>query len=371
MRILFYITKSEQGGAQTHVAQLTSWLIQHGHEVAVMSKPGGWLESQTRQLGGRFLPNTHLGNTANLLRIRRASQCFLSAVSTFKPDLVTCHSTMAGLIGRFSLRGQIPTIFTAHGWGFQPGTPLMRRLLVPFFERLAARFSRRIICVSRHDLELAHTNHIAPMEKLVHIYNGIKTPDPSPTHNDQPVTDEMIRIAFVGRLAPPKNPLLLVEAIARLPREVQNKVRVIIIGNGPDRTRLEGYIHNQQLDTTITLLGALPREAVLAQLCDGTDLFVLLSRWEGFPYAILEAMAAGVPVIASRAGGIPEALEQGGGILVGTEIKEVVNALQTLINDKHLRTHMGGQARAIATSSFGVEAMCEKTFAVYEQALIQ
>ena len=139
---LFFITISEQGGAQTHVAQLTRWLVEHGHEVAVMSTPGGWLELETRRLGGRFFQNDNLDNTANPLRLWRASRHFLEAVDAFKPDLVTCHSTMAGLLGRLSLRGRIPTVFTAHGWGFTQGAPFLRRILLPMLERLAGRFSK-------------------------------------------------------------------------------------------------------------------------------------------------------------------------------------------------------------------------------------
>ncbi|MEK7619959.1 MAG: glycosyltransferase family 4 protein [Patescibacteria group bacterium] len=374
MRVFFFITKSEQGGAQTHVAQLTRWLVLHGHEVAVMSMPGGWLEGETARLGGQFFSNDELGNTASPLRLWRASRRFLEAVDEFKPDLVACHSTMAGLVGRLRLRGRIPTIFTAHGWGFTQGAPRLRRLLVPFLERTAGRFSKRIICVSQNDLKLARANRIAPVEKLVQIYNGIETSRSLDSavglardDTDKSGMRTCVQIYFVGRLAPPKNPFLLIEAIARLPRELRDRVRVVIIGEGPDLKRLEEQIREQQLEDNITLLGALPREEVLKQLRTQADIFVLLSHWEGFPYSILEAMSAGIPVIASRVGGIPEALEHGGGILVD-DLDQLVNALSRLIGEEHTRTSMGLQARHSVESNFSFESMCEKTFDVYRNA---
>ncbi|MBI4435269.1 glycosyltransferase family 4 protein [Candidatus Uhrbacteria bacterium] len=381
MRVLMFITKSEQGGAQTHVAQLTRWLVEHGNEVAVMSPSGGWLAQEVERLGGRFVPNEDLGNTASPLRLWKSCRTFLRAVASFEPDIVACHSTMAGLIGRLSLRGRIPTIFTAHGWGFTQGAPLPRRLLLPVLERLAGRFCRRIICVSRNDLELARSHHIAPDDKLVQIYNGIEATDSRSLGSARMAgsarddTREVrmahtIRIFFVGRLALPKNPFLLVEAFARLDRELQEQARVTIIGDGPDRERLEELIKKLGLQARVELTGSIPREQVLARLGEEADLFVLLSRWEGFPYSILEAMAASVPVIASRVGGIHEMLEHGGGIIIhGDDLASLTSALTTLLHDPQTREHLGAAAKRAVEQHFSVEQMCERTGTLYEEVV--
>ena len=167
-----------------------------------------------------------------------------------------------------------------------------------------------------------------------------------------------------------KDPFLLVKAFTKLPREVRDKARITIIGDGPDRGRLEELIASRNLTDSIHLLGAIPREQVLEQLHTQADLFVLLSRWEGFPYSILEAMSTGIPSIASRVGGIPEAMKNGGGVLVD-DLDQLVSALCHLIQDEHARFSIGEQARRRAESHFSIESMCEKTFAVYSQALIQ
>lgn len=393
MRVFFFITKSEQGGAQTHVAQMARWLVEHGHEVAVMSQPGGgtpseascpskpwrsgmakegWLQEETLRLGGTFIPNDSIVNTICLCRLWKGARDFEKAVFAFNPDLVACHSTMAGLMGRLSLRGRIPTTFTAHGWGFTQGAPRLRQWILPIFERLAGRYAKKIICVSRNDLELARSRRIVPNDKLALVYNGVETFDNAEIASAVPRNDEKVHIYFVGRLAAPKNPFLLVKAFSRLPRELQEKTHITIIGDGPDRTRLEALIENLHLTAHVELTGALPRKDVLERLCSQADIFVLISHWEGFPYCVLEAMAASVPIIASHIGGIPEALEHGSGILIdGDSLEQLVQALTLLITDNALREKMGGMAKQTVESKFSVEDMCEKTFAQYKQALLQ
>ncbi|KKW32860.1 MAG: hypothetical protein UY76_C0015G0001, partial [Candidatus Uhrbacteria bacterium GW2011_GWA2_52_8d] len=272
------------------------------------------------------------------------------------------------------LRGRVPTVFTAHGWGFTQGAPRLRRWVLPIFERLAGRYAKKIICVSRNDLHLAQSHHIAPNEKLTQIYNGIELLPPPPfplsTSDPFPPPPPSLNIFFVGRLAPPKNPFLLVEAFARLNRELQDQARVTIIGDGPDREKLEGLIRAQGLVDRIELTGALPRNQVLERLHTQADLFVLLSRWEGFPYSILEAMAAGIPVIASRVGGIPEALEQGGGILLKQGDPETLaQTIALLIQDEPFRLSLASQASLIAQQRFSVERMGERTFDLYQEVM--
>ncbi|PJE76918.1 hypothetical protein COV05_01835 [Candidatus Uhrbacteria bacterium CG10_big_fil_rev_8_21_14_0_10_48_16] len=367
MRIFFFITKSEQGGAQTHVAQLARFFISRNDDVMIMSAPGGWLEKEAQKMGASFAPNAFLGNSANPLRLVRATQRLSQALKSFRPDLVTCHSTVAGLIGRFFIRNRIPTIFTAHGWGFTQGAPWLRRRLLPFLERLAGRFSSQIICVSHNDLDLAQRQHIAPNNTLTLIHNGVELQAESLKK-----PSDVVHIFFVGRLAPPKIPSLLLTAFSQLDPELQHRTHITIIGNGPDTHQLALDIQSHNLSGFVELAGALPHDQVLERLKAEADLFVLLSNWEGFPYSILEAMSAGVPVIASRVGGIPEALAYGGGILIDNhDPDQITRALAQLIHDPSLRSSMGITAQQSVHDHFSLEQMCQQTLAVYHKTLLQ
>lgn len=328
-----------------------------------MSAPGGWLEEEAKRLGAKFYSNDSLGNTANPLRLWDASRTLLKAVTDFQPNLVACHSTIAGLIGRFTLRNSIPTVFTAHGWSFTQGAKLYRRVILPILERMATRYCEKIICVSNNDLKLAIKHRIAPKEKIIVIHNGVETfAEIASSVIRPPRNDRKVRIVFIGRLAPPKDPLLLL-------RTLPKNTHLTIIGDGPDKRQLVTEMQQLRLEERITLTGALSREATLRQL-ENTDLFVLPTRYEGLPYTILEAMAHGVPVIASDVGGVKEAVGDDAGIVMppndATALRE---ALERLIDDPELRKRMGEAGRRKTQTEFSLETMCQKTFDVYSDIM--
>lgn len=366
MTVFYFITKSEPGGAQTHVAQMTECLLSRGHRVAIMSAPGGWLEVEARRMGAHFYPNTFLGNTISPRKLWRAGRQFLEVVRAVKPDIVACHSTVAGLIGRYALRGQTRTVFTAHGWAFTQGAPFFRRVLLVLLEKIAAKFTERIICVSKNDADLAKQFHIAPAKKIVKIGNGVFCP-PLASHARN---EKLIEIMFVGRLAAPKTPLLLIEAVHKLPDHLQKQIKVSIIGDGPQKRRLLSEIHAHSLGERIVLMGALPRDEILSLLREQTDIFVLTSRFEGLPYTILEAMSVGLPVIATDVGGIKEAVGDDAGILIPPgDADALCQALILLIQDTALRERMGRSGHARVLRFFNVREMCAHTLALYESVL--
>lgn len=363
MNIFFFITKSEQGGAQTHVAQLAEFFVKRGDTVVIMSTPSGWLATEAQRIGAKFFPNESLGNTTNPWRLWMASKTFLRAVDQFQPDIVACHSTIAGLIGRLSLRKKNPTVFTAHGWGFTQGAPLLRRLVLPFLEKLASVCSNKIICVSQNDYDLALHKHIAPKEKLTLIHNGVAIP---PYTAKSP--HDRIRIIFVGRLAAPKEPERLLEAFRGLPPHIQEQATINIVGSGPCTHVLVQWCNQHDAKNQISLLGDVPHEQVVT-LLKQADIFVLPTRWEGFPYTILEAMACGLPVIATDVGGISEAIGDAGILVAKENTRALTNALQTLIENPMLRHELGKKGFERVQKNFSLELMCAKTLRVYKSLL--
>jgi glycosyltransferase involved in cell wall biosynthesis len=376
VHIFYFITKSEQGGAQTHVAQLARYFFKQGHQIAIMSAPGGWLEEETKRSGATFYPNPSLGNTANPFRLWNASRALLKAVNDFQPDLVACHSTISGLIGRFTLCNRIPTVFTAHGWSFTQGAKTYRRILSPCLERIAAHFCKKIICVSENDKQLALDYKVAPNEKIIMIHNGVEAlaKIASPSQGEASAVadalvgrrnDERVHLLFIGRLAAPKNPFLLIQAFSQLPIKIRDRVHLTLIGDGPQKAVLKQIINQMNLNNQIALKGALPRQEVMETL-KTADVFVLPTRYEGLPYAILEAMAHGVPVIASDVGGVKEAVGDDVGIVVPpNDSNALKKALECLIADPELRQQMGEAGRRKTQTIFSLNTMCEKIFDVY------
>jgi len=367
MKIFYLVTKSEIGGVQVHICQLADYLLSQGDKVAVMSFPGGWLQDRIERIGAKFYPNKFLKHTPNPIGILKAMGEIKRAVSDFKPDLVSCHSTMAGALGRLVIKNKIPTLFTAHGWGFTKGTPIWQRILVFFLEKIAALWSEKIICVSECDRKLALKYGIASKNKIITIHNGVEIVPEQRKEKDY--QREKVRIVFVGRLSKQKDPLLLLRAFSELPPELKNKAKIVIIGDGPKREKLENFIKQSKLEEKIKLRGALPREKVFEMLRE-SDIFVLTSNWEGFPRTILEAMSFGLAIVASDVGGVREAINEDCGILVKRGDKEgLKRALEKLLKNPEIVQKMGEKSRERVEREFSLEKMLRATEQVYQEIL--
>ncbi|MFH1946894.1 MAG: glycosyltransferase family 4 protein [Candidatus Magasanikbacteria bacterium] len=363
MKILYLITKSEIGGAQTHVSQLVDFFVHNNHEVSVMSLPGGWLESEVGKVGAKFYSNIYFSNNFNPFRFFRAIKTIQDFVREFKPDIVACHSTAAGFLGRVAIRNSIPTIYTAHGWSFEPGTPFWRRIPAIVMEKYATIFCKKIICVSNYTRDVGVKYRVANKAKFTVVYNGIEKIEILPK-----VKNETIKIIFIGRLSKQKDPELLVRAAASLPNDLIKKIEVRIIGGGPKADRLLKLVDDNKNLVTFCL-DNISRDRAMEML-KNSDIFVLSTNWEGFPYSILEAMSVGLPVVATDVGGINEAVDQSCGFLIKCgDVEGLQKALTKLIMDKNLRETMGGNAQKIVENKFSLEKMLSQTEKIYNEIL--
>ncbi len=368
MRIFYVTTKSETGGVQTHISQLAQYLVNRGNDVAVMAYPGGWLGKKTQSFGAVFYPNKFLSNSINPIKDFRATKMIKKAIEDFKPDLVSCHSTKAGFLTRLAVRNRIPTIFTAHGWGFTKGVPFLRKYLVIFLEKLVSRYCSKIICVSDFDRNLALKYNIAPEKKLLTIYNGVEINNSRDVDSRIQIPDSKISIIFVGRLTKQKDPLLLVETFYDLPDRLKNKAVISIIGDGPKRQEVEKFVKENGLADKIKLVGVIPRNKVL-EILEDSDIFVLTSHWEGFPFSILEAMSYGLAVIASDVGGVSEAIRNCGILVKPGDKNSLRESLKKLLENQKLAKELGRKAREEVEKKFSLERMIKATERIYQNLL--
>lgn len=363
MKIFYCITKSEIGGAQVHVRSLVEYMIAQGHSVAVMAAPGGWLEHESRALGAIWCPNTDFKNSFNPLLLFKAYKTIVRSIDEFKPDVVHCHSSFAGFLTRIAVRGGIPTVFTAHSWAFTDGAKSSRKIIAPIAEKIVARYTSKIICVSEYDRQLALRYHIAPEQKLVTIYNG--TPLSTVTVRE---SNDIVQVISVGRLAYPKEYELLIASVAALPDLVRTKMHVQIVGSGPLHDHIANEIQRQGMSQSVTLVGEKKPDEIGA-LLQHADIFILLSKHEGFPMTILEAMSVGLPVIVSGVGGIPEQVDTKSGIVVSNTTSAVTDALQALITNPTRRHEMGIAAQQRIHDRFSLDHFLRETEMVYNEIL--
>lgn len=172
----------------------------------------------------------------------------------------------------------------------------------------------------------------------------------------------------VARLCEQKNQAALLESFARGPGQ-DPRARLLLVGEGPQRAALEAQVARLGL-TNVRFLGA---RADIPALLAASDVFVLASRWEGNPLAVMEAMAAGLPVIASAVGGVPELIRHGDtGLLMPLgAVNAFATAMSRLLADRERREAMGQAARRHALRQFDTRLMVERYEALYEQKLAE
>ncbi|MDH1262594.1 glycosyltransferase family 4 protein [Pseudomonas sp. GD03944] len=366
MKVVFVITRSDvMGGASVHLLDLAAGLQSRGYDITILVGGQGVFLQHARDRSLKCISLKHMIREIDLLVDVKAIFELHGVLKRLKPDLVHLHSSKAGIIGRLSAIGlTAPCIFTAHGWAFTEGVSPRRRFLYRVIERLIAPLAKRIITVSDYDRSLALAERVAPSSQLAVVHNGM--PDvPAEIRAQRAATGDVVRFVMVARFEAPKDQAALLRAFASI-----SPVRwhLELIGDGPQMQAAIDLAANLGFADNVTFSGACTD--VSARLST-SDVFVLISHWEGLPLTILEAMRAGLPVIASDVGGVSEAVLEGNtGYLVKRDSTALlVERLELLLADAGIRRRMGEAGRHRYESEFTFSLMLDKTIAVYEEAL--
>ena len=304
MKIALVITRADDlGGAQVHLLKLATTLAKRGQQTAVFAGTRGALSELLEEEGVPFREISSLARSINPLRDFAAVGELTRALSDFGPDLVASHSSKAGAIARLvAFRLGVPSVFTAHGWSFTPGPPFHKRLAYLFLEGLLARCGEKIITVSEFDRRLALRYRLAAPDRIVTIRNGVE--DLAGEEYRAAATKEPPQLISVARYSDQKDHRTLFLALAEL-KHLDWTLQ--LLGDGPKRNEVEALARALGMSQRIEFLGL--RRDVAHRLAQ-SQIFLLISNWEGLPISILEAMRAGMPVIASDVGGVGPADQQ-------------------------------------------------------------
>lgn len=282
-------------------------------------------------------------------------------------DLVHTHSTEAGIIGRFAAAlARIPAVVhTVHGVPFADDRNAALERFVLACERLAARHTDQLIANADAITAEYVGRDIGHYGQYRTVYSGIDLDQFRAATPAADIDAEGIRVLMVTRLADGKGFDVLFDALEAM----DSSITVYIAGEGPERPRLERSIAARRLDDTVRLLGY--REDVPALLA-ASDVFVLPSYREGTPRAITEAMASGLPVVATRIAGIPEQVIDGAtGYLVDPgDARALADRLDVLIAHPDRRRAFGAAARDRA-QRFSRDRMLVDLDAVYTEVLAE
>ncbi len=375
IRVLQIITRLIVGGAQETVMLLADGLDSTRFEVEVVSGPQtgaeGSLIPEVRALGIPLTIVPCLVRQVSLFKNLRALFALYKIIRRGKYDIVHTHSSMAGFLGRLAawLAGAPVIVHTVHGWAFHDWMSKTTRWFYIIMEKLVAPLSDRLIVVSPRNAQKGLAAGIAAPEKYLTIRSGIDIerfahpPLPaSQVRQSFGITEAAPLVVTVTRLSPQKAPLDFLRAAALVVGIVPD-ARSLIVGDGPMRAQVEVAIHEMGLSGRVVLAG-LRRD--VPSLIGAANVFVLSSLWEGLPRVILQAMAAGKPVVATAADGSAEAVQNGvNGLLVTPgDPAELARAITSLLLDPDRAVEMGQRGRKIV-QAFGVEKMIADVEALY------
>lgn len=362
MRIIYFITKSDLGGAGVHVLDLCNGMQAKGHTVGLVCPSGGWIDGEFKKTDGKFYSNNYFSNTFNPLNLLNSLFISYKAIKDFDPDIIACHSSMAGIIGRITSAffKKPKVVFTAHSWAFTDGAPIIRKIFMIPMEKFLALFTHKIICVSDFDKLIASKYKIAKSNKLQVVYNGVTNRELRSISER-----ETFKIITVTRFDYPKLPDLLVRSLALIK---QDNIKLDIIGYGPQEKEIKDLINKHNLSNKVKIYNSVKKEDVINMLAD-SDLFVLISKHEGLPITILEAMSVGLPIIASNVGGIPEEIDSSCGVLVDNDIYKIRDAIVDISSDKSIITKFSTSSYNRQRAFFSPEKFIQETENVYKSIL--
>ena len=358
MKILYVITRAERGGAQVHLVDMLANLPPE-FKAVVATGETGYLCEECSKLGVPVRHVPGLIQPVHPLKDLRALVALIGLIRREKPDVVHAHTSKAGLVARFAARiTGTPAVFTAHTWSFADGISGVQRCFAIPLERLAAGMGGKIITVSEANKTMALQRSVASSRSLVRIWNGI----PDVHYRAKPGSREYTTLVTVARFAPQKDQGLLLQALST----VAGNWRLVLAGDGPSRRKMEVLAKRLGLAERIDFVGD---RSNIPQILSEADIFVLPSRWEGLPLSILEAMRAGLPVIATDVGGVAETVTDGvtGYLTARDDVSDMRERIQTVMGNVELMRRFGKAGRRRYEQDFRLETMVEKTLEIYRE----
>jgi len=366
MRILQLISSAGYYGAENVLVCLAESLRSAGHENVI-----GVFHNQHK-------PNTQVADRAQALSLptliipcrsrvdRGAVAAIREYVKNHDIDLIHTHGYKGNIYGILAARAaRVPIIATCHNW---PASTLPLRLY-SFLDRIVLRKANHIVAVSENVRERLRRFAI-PSRKITVIQNGVDTArfaSARPVLRHELNLDGRTVIGVVGRLSSEKGHKFLLRAAPRLIEEFPT-VALVFIGSGPEQPALESLTRELNLQDRVFFAGF--RRDML-QVYASIDILVLPSLEEGLPLTVLEAMAAGLPILASRVGDIGKIIVSGvSGLLIEPGSTDgLYGALVQLLRDPALRDTLRANARATVNSSFSVQRMAAQYLELYASVL--
>lgn len=356
MRVLQLIPSLQVGGAERVVALLVEELQALGHEpsvVALGSPSGSWIEEDLRSRG---VEPVFLGKAAGL--DLRVVPRLAKALRSLRPDVVHTHLHVLKYLLPAQSAWRCPVVHTLHNLADREATKADQRL-----QQVA--FRAHVEPVAIGDAVAASARVLYGVDVAAVIPNGIAIDGlrtdagaRAELREELGLGSDAVVFVVVGRLNPQKNHAGLLEALTRCPEG-----HLLVVGEGELRAELEARVEALGLSSRVQFLGV---RGDVPRLYAASDLLVLSSHYEGNPLVVMEAMAAGLPVVATAVGCVPELVGPATGRLVVAGDPEALGrALAELASDGMLRQDLGVEGARVARVRFASSSMAREYARLY------
>lgn len=355
--VVHIITKLELGGAQQNTLFTVANLERSKYEPVLISGTEGILVEDAKKLKDvKVYLITELvreirpfKDVISFLKIRRILKELKKPRSNI---IVHTHSSKAGILGRWAARvaGINLIIHSVHGFSFNDYQPSFLRAFYIFIERVTSLVTTRFIAVSKANIEKGIAEGIFSKDKAVLIRSGIDIREFQEVKGDRMKKKEELGadarcplVAMIACFKTQKSPLDFVK-IARIVSDNISEIRFLLVGDGVLRSEIEELIKKLGMDGKILLLGW---RNDIPEILSCVDVLVLTSLWEGLPRVFPQAMASGVPVVATEVDGAPEAIKNGinGYLLPPKDINAMAEKVIYLIRHPEKAQEMGEKGK--------------------------
>ncbi|MHB2021015.1 MAG: glycosyltransferase family 4 protein [Candidatus Xenobia bacterium] len=371
MKIVHLITRLVYGGAQINTILSAAHQRASGHEVVLATGPETGSEGSSwemaRDLGVPTVVLPDLKRDPDPRADFRAFKQILDLLAAHQPALLHTHTSKAGALGRFAAwrLGIRPVVHTPHGHVFHGYFSPLKTQAFTQLERWLARCTDRIIALTPAERDEHLAMGVGRPEQFLVIPSGVDISRFQVERNPGERTAWQIPvesplIGCVARLSPIKGVLDCVQAMSDVP-----EAHLVVAGDGPQRREIQREIDERHLHDRIRLLG---HQEDVPQMLRALDLFVVPSRNEGMGRTAVEAMAAGLPVVASRVGGLTDVVHDGvTGVLVPPQNPAALAAgIRQILADPGRAEAMGAAGRQRA-QEFSLDLMLQHLDNLYSE----
>lgn len=389
-KILRILNRFNVGGPTYNVAYLTKYISDEYQTTLIGGEKEDSEASSEYVLQDLEIPYRLIPEIKRGISLRRDYKAFRKVVEIIReerPEIVHTHASKAGMIGRLAaMYCHVPYVFhTFHGHIFHSYFGKAKTTFFLVLERFLARKTTAIIAISdiqKHELgdiyKICNPSKIevVPLGFDLRRFSEQCEEKRRQFRNRYSIADNEIAIGIVGRLAAVKNHQLFIDAIARCKNQSPDlPIRAFIVGDGELKIELQNYCISKNLsfntetdttfDATVTFTSWI-KDVDTAYA--GMDIVALTSRNEGTPVSIIEAQAAGKPIVSTNVGGIRDIVIEGEtALLTDQTVDDFTQKLQTLLGDENLRKKMSEKSKTFSTQKFSYKRLCADMEKVYKK----